>query len=111
VGVPERLLAVDGLKKKRARYAADAVAVYGFPPGRRVSYSLWVGLYLNVRRVRLQRAWQAAQGHTIARSGGPLAFAWFDATSLDESEATPRAFEVNAARFEAQALRRKGGEL
>lgn len=93
--------------RRRGRIWADFCGAYGFWPGRRFTYSRFVALYLNISRIRLQRAWSITLGESAARSTRRLSYSWFDAIALDEEEAEEMSFEVNARRMEARSERRK----
>ncbi len=61
------------------------------------------GLWLNLPRLRLERAAQTAAGIIAGMGNSQLGREWFDAVALDESEIDPLAWKVNADRASALA--------
>lgn len=59
-------------------------------------------------RVRLQRAWQVAQGHQVATTTAPLNRPWFDAIAEEPWTAHLLSDDVNDTRREARLSRKYG---
>lgn len=72
------------------------------------SYEHFVGLVLNLPRVRAQQAVAAFEGAAYARGDAPLPFAFFDALADSEEQAEEMQFEANAARAMSRARQKAG---
>jgi hypothetical protein len=99
---------VDAKKKQEARELADFLATYHVLPGGGLTYEQFVGLYLNIHRVRFQRAAEVAYGYSAASSPRDLGPEWGDALGRDESEGDRIVDEANAARAVARAKAKIG---
>ncbi len=73
-----------------------------------MTFELYVGLMLNIDRVRIQRAAAVAQGNRMAEDTGPLPYEWAEAVSIDEAEAQEILYRVNRARAEARVAAKWG---
>jgi hypothetical protein len=86
---------------------ADFLSAFGFPANFKLDYRTFVQLYLNLERIRLQRAVSVGFGMQIANSDSPLDEVWGDAIALDPSEASEIVYRANVERSQARS-RRKG---
>lgn len=93
---------MDGKKLAAGRADIDVIALFGFPPGRPVPYSLWCALFFSIPRVRLQLASIQAQGHAVAMTSGDLGAEWGDAVALDPSQAEDWLAKTNQPRMMAR---------
>ncbi len=75
-----------------------------------LDYSTVVGLWLNLERVRLQRASEVMRGISFAFGRGKLPGELFEAISLTPEEAAEAAFAANAEREKAAAKAKHGFE-
>jgi len=66
-------------------------------------YEAQIGLWLNVPRVRLQKAIEVCRGIEVALTEGELDTAWYDALCLLEEQVAEVEFTDAAARNRAQA--------
>jgi hypothetical protein len=71
-------------------------------------YDEWVGLWLNIERIRLQRAADTWRGHAAALSTGKIPKAWFDALAAYPEQADELEYVTNMERLTAAARARRG---
>lgn len=91
-------------KKSDTRILAELASVYGssvLPSP--IDDDLRFGLWLNLPRIRLQRALEVAMGWGIMANLDPLPREWFDAMAPLEEQVENLRGRVNAERFEAKA--------
>lgn len=72
------------------------------------AYRLFVGLWLNAPRARMQWADAFARGAWAAASDEPLGSEWADAAAPDEVQAAELHFRANAERQLVRAKRKIG---
>ena len=87
------------------------LSVYGaavMPAGRSLDYAGWVGLHLNLPRVRLQHATALAQAMGAAGSNEPLSRDWADAVAPDPALVDEVLYQANAARQDARVKSKLG---
>lgn len=73
-----------------------------------LTYADWVALWLNLQRVRRQRALAVTEGTAVANSSGSLDEGWADALAGIEEEAEYLHYWLNAERATARARARLG---
>lgn len=100
---------MDGIEE-RCRESADMVHTYGVDVLRLAAeaYPLYVGLWLNLTRVRLQKAMDYARGAGIVHGSDDVPRAYFEADARTSSEAAQAQFDVNAERRERRIIARGG---
>jgi hypothetical protein len=102
---------VDGSKKSAGRQLADLLAAYGagLLQGRPLlDYGDWVGLWLNLPRIRRQRAASVVEGTAAAYSPSPLDVGWADALAGTEEEVEYLHYWINAERATARTRAKLG---
>lgn len=95
-----------GKKKIDYREFADVAASYGLSTID--DYGVFCGLWINLPRIRFQRAAEFMIGYGAATSTKALDPMFFDGLARFEGEADALAFEVNAARSTQAALSKMG---
>lgn len=86
------------------------LAAYGsgiLPPDS-LSYSTWVGLWLNLDRVRKRQAIAVAEGTVAGSSANGLDSSWADALALVDEVVEMLHHDINAARATARARSKMG---
>lgn len=99
--------------RRQYRTLSDLIAAYGsgFLAGQAISYECYVGLWLNLERIRTAQAAAVAAGMAIARSNRAPDRSFYEATALTEEEAKPAHRDAKFAAMEARAtakLRARG---
>lgn len=93
-------------KKIEYRHLADVAAAYGL---KKINgHEAFCGLWINVSRIRFQRAAEFMIGYSAATSNKDLPAELFDGLARFEHEAESMAFEVNAQRATRAALNKLG---
>lgn len=90
---------------------ADFISVYGFPAGFTLDYRTFFQLFLNLERVRMQKAIAVAFGNYLANSDSPLDESWGDAVALDKSEAAEITYQANIQRANSRMRRKRPGGM
>jgi hypothetical protein len=105
---------MERAKKNDFRHYADIARVYGAAAlpselfsAEQIAHTLW-GLWLNLDRMLFQPAISVALGLKAAVGGGQLDRVWFDALARHESQIDELAYSVNAARADAEMMKRRG---
>lgn len=73
-----------------------------------LSYSDWVGLWLNLDRVHKRHAVSVAEGTVAGQSSRGLEVQWADALAMVEEVVEYLHYEINAGRATARARARLG---
>lgn len=87
------------------------LAAYGsgiLPPGS-LSYSDWVGLWLNLDRVRKRQAISVAEGTVAGSSAAGLDISWADALATVDEMVSVLHHDINAARATARIQAKLSG--
>lgn len=71
-----------------------------------MTYELWVGLWMNLERVQLRKAFAVCQGVGLAHSEEPVAREYLDAIARCDAEVDELLFQVNAERQRHKAMAR-----
>lgn len=95
-----------GKKKTDYREFADVAASYGL--SRIDDYGVFCGLWINLPRIRFQRAAEFMLGYGAATTTKSLDPMFFDGLARFEEDADVLAFEVNAARSTQATLNKMG---
>ena len=98
--------AISRGRKKKYRELADRISAYGWPPGLVDTYSIHVGLILNLPRILMRQAVAHTRGARMV-AAGQLPFAYFDALAASEEQAQSEQFEYNLASTIASASSQK----
>lgn len=85
---------------------ADVAACGGQVPI--TDYGTLIGFWLNVPRIRFQRAAMTLAGVAAASHNEPLEWIWGDALAMFAEEADEVLFEINAQRAIAKVSHRRG---
>lgn len=100
---------MDCKKKEACRELSNVLSTYHLPLGA-LSYADYVGLVLNLDRVWLIGAINAARGTALASGTDDLDRVWADALAVDPAEVDEILFQANKARMEARIAARRANE-
>lgn len=98
-------------KKSQCRQLADMLAAYGsgiLPAHADLTYADWVGLWLNLERVRKRQAIAVAEGTVAGSSANGLDSSWADALALVDEVVEMLHHDINAARATARVRSKLG---